>query len=160
VLTAQSRETSTASWESFRQGLRDLGWEEGRNLVTEARFADGIVMVEVGDPVATGFVTNLARPGGNVTGVSLMLLDLTQKRLALLREAVPRATRIAVIMNPDDPIIPMQCRAAEVAAGRLGVRLQRLDIRNADDLRRGVRGSSEGQGRSATSRAARRAWRQ
>jgi hypothetical protein len=136
VLTAQSRETSTASWESFRQGLRDLGWEEGRNLVTEARFAAGIVMVEVGDPVATGFVTNLARPGGNVTGVSLMLLDLTQKRLALLKEAVPRATRIAVIMNPDDPIIPMQCRAAEVAAGRLGVRLQRLDIRNADDLRR------------------------
>jgi putative ABC transport system substrate-binding protein len=93
-------------------------------------------MVEVGDPVATGFVTNLARPSGNVTGISLMLLDLTQKRLALLKEAVPRATRIAVIMNPDDPIIPMQWREAEVAAGRLGVHLQRLDIRNADDLRR------------------------
>jgi len=175
LLTAQSRETSTASWDSFRQGLRDLGWEDGRNIVIEARFADGkfdrlpalaeellnlkvslivaanspgaraaisatktvpIVMVEVGDPVATGFVTNLARPGGNVTGISLMLLDLTQKRLALLKEAVPRATRIAVIMNPDDPIIPMQWREAEVAAGRLGVRLQRLDIRNAGDLRR------------------------
>jgi putative ABC transport system substrate-binding protein len=175
VLTAQSRETSIASWESFRQGLRDLGWEDGRNIVIEARFADGkfdrlpalaeellnlkvslivaanspgvhaaisatktvpIVMVEVGDPVATGFVTNLARPGGNVTGISLNLLDLTQKRLAFLKEAVPRATRIAVIMNPDDPIIPMQWREAEVAAGRLGVRLQRLDIRNADDLRR------------------------
>ena len=175
LLTAQSRETSTASWDSFRQGLRDLGWEDGRNIVIEARFADGkfdrlpalaeellnlkvslivaanspgaraaisatktvpIVMVEVGDPVATGFVTNLARPGGNVTGISLMLLDLTQKRLALLKEAVPRATRIAVIMNPDDPIIPMQWREAEVAAGRLRVRLQRLDIRNADDLRR------------------------
>jgi putative tryptophan/tyrosine transport system substrate-binding protein len=126
VLTAQSRETSTASWESFRQGLRDLGWEEGRNLVIEARFADGkfdrlpafaeellklnvslivavnspgaraaiaatktvpIVMVEVGDPLATGFVTNLARPGGNVTGVSLNLVELTQKRLALLKES-------------------------------------------------------------------------
>ena len=175
VLTAQSRGTSTASWESFREGLRDLGWEDGRNLVIVERFTDGdfdrlavaadelvklnvalivtanspgaraaisatktvpIVMVEVGDPVATGFVTNLARPGGNVTGISLMLLDLTQKRLALLKEAVPRATRIAVIMNPDDPIIPMQWREAEVAAGRLGVRLQRLDIRNADDLRR------------------------
>ena len=175
VLTAQSRETSIASWESFRQGLRDLGWEDGRNIVIEARFADGkfdrlpalaeellnlkvslivaanspgahaaisatktvpIIMVEVGDPVATGFVTNLARPGANVTGVSLNLLELTQKRLALLKEAVPRATRIAVIMNPDDPIIPMQWREAEVAAGRLRVRLQRLDIRNADDLRR------------------------
>ena len=119
-----------------------------------------IVMVEVGDPIATGFVTNLARPGGNVTGVSLMLLDLTQKRLALLNEAVPRATRIAVIMNPDDPIIPMQWREAEVAAGRLGVHLQRLDIRNAGRPSARVRGSSEGQGRSATSRAARRAWRQ
>ena len=175
VLTAQSRETSTTSWESFRQGLRDLGWENGRNIIIEERFTDGnfdrlpgaaqelltlkvvlivtanspgaraaisatktvpIVMVEVGDPVATGFVTNLARPGGNVTGVSLMLLDLTQKRLALLKEAVPKATRIAVIMNPDDPIIPMQWREAEAAAGRLGVRLQRLDIRNVDDLRR------------------------
>jgi putative ABC transport system substrate-binding protein len=175
VLTAQSRKTSIDSWESFRQGLRDLGWEEGRNIVIEARFADGkfdqlpalaeellnlkaslivaanspgvhaaisatktvpIVMVEVGDPIATGFVTNLARPGGNVTDISLMLLDLTQKRLAFLKEAVPRSTRIAVIMNPDDPIIPMQWREAEIAAGRLGVRLQRLDIRNADDLRR------------------------
>jgi len=175
VLTAQSRATSTASWESFREGLRDLGWEDGRNLVIVERFTDGdfdrlavaadelvklnvalivtanspgaraaisatktvpIVMVEVGDPVATGFVTNLARPGGNVTGISLMLLDLTQKRLAILKEAVPRATRIAVIMNPDDPIIPMQWREAGIAAGRLGVRLQRLDIRNVDDLRR------------------------
>jgi len=162
VLTAQSRETSTASWESFRQGLRDLGWEDGRNIVIEARFADGkfdllpalaeelltlnvalivaanspgaraaisatktvpIVMVEVGDPVATGFVTNLARPGGNVTGVSNIAKDLTQKRLALLKEAVPRALRTAVIMNPDDPIIPMQWREAEVAAGRLGIQL-------------------------------------
>jgi len=175
VLSPQSREVSVAVWDSFRQGLHDLGWEDGRNIVIEARFADGkfdrlpalaeellnlkvslivaanspgaraaisatktvpIVMVEVGDPVATGFVTNLARPGGNVTGISLMLLELTQKRLALLKEAVPRATRIAVIMNPDDPIIPMQWREAEVAAGRLRVRLQRLDIRNADDLRR------------------------
>jgi len=183
VLTAQSRETSTASWESFRQGLRDLGWEEGRNLVIEARFADGkldrlpafadellhlnvslivaanspgasaavsatkivpIVMVEVGDPVATGFVTNLARPGGNVTGVSLNLLELTQKRLAIMKDAVPRATRIAVIMNPDDPIIPMQWREAQVAAGRLGVRLQRLDIRNADDLRRAFEAAVKG----------------
>src|SRR5262245_12786841 len=175
ILTAQSRETSTASWDSFRQGLRELGWEEGKNLVVEARFANGdfdrlpalaeellnlkvnlivavnspgaraaisatktvpIVLAEVGDPVATGFVTNLARPGGNVTGISVNLLDLTQKRLAIPKEAVPRAKRIAVIMNPDDPIIPMQWREAEAAAGRLSVRLQRLDIRNVGDLRR------------------------
>ena len=175
VLTAQSRETSVVSWESFRQGLRDLGWEDGRNMIIESRFANGnfdrlpalaeellslkvslivavnspgaraaisatktvpIVMAEVGDPLATGFVTNLARPGGNVTGISLNLVELTQKRLAILKEAVPRAKRIAVIMNPDDPVIPMQWREAEAAAGRLGVRLQRLDIRNVGDLRR------------------------
>jgi putative ABC transport system substrate-binding protein len=183
VLTAQSRGTSTASWESFRQGLRDLGWENGRNLVIEERFTDGnfdrlpifaeellklnvalivaanspgaraaisatktvpIVMVEVGDPVATGFVTNLARPGGNVTGVSNIAKDLTQKRLALLKEAVPRASRVAVIMNPDDPIIPMQWRDAEAAAGRLGVQLLRLEIRNAEDLRRAFEAAVKG----------------
>src|SRR5437899_12191436 len=84
-----------------------------------------------------------------------MLLELTQKRLAILKEAVPRATRIAVIMNPDDPIIPMQWREAEAAAGPLGVRLQRLDVRPSACIRR----SSEGQGRRrpATCRPARRA---
>jgi len=175
ILSPQSRETTAAALASFRQGLRDLGWEEGRNIVIEVRFADGklerlrglaeellnlnvslivsqnspgtsaaiaatktvpIVMVEVGDPVATGFVTNLALPGGNVTGLTNMARDLTQKRLALLKEAVPGATRIAVIMDPGDPIVPAQWREAQSAADRLGVRLQRLEVRNADDLRR------------------------
>jgi ABC-type uncharacterized transport system substrate-binding protein len=175
ILSPQSRETTKTALASFRHGLRDLGWEEGRNIVIEVRFADGklerlrglaeellnlnvslivsqnspgtsaaiaapktvpIVMVEVGDPVATGFVTNLALPGGNVTGLTNMARDLTQKRLALLKEAVPGATRIAVIMDPGDPIVPAQWREAQSAADRLGVRLQRLEVRNADDLRR------------------------
>lgn len=175
VLSPYSRETSVAVRASFRQGLRDLGWEDGRNIVIEVRFADGklerlrdlseellklnvslivaqsspgaraaiaatktvpIVFVEVGDPVATGFVTNLARPGGNVTGLTNMARDLTQKRLQFLKEAVPSAHRIAVIMDPDDPIIPPQWREAQSAADRLGVQLQRLEMRNADDLRR------------------------
>ncbi len=175
VLSPQSRESSMAVWASFRQELHDLGWEDGRNIVIEFRFADGkferlhglaeellnlnvslivsantpgtraamdvtktvpIVMVEVADPVATGFVTNLAHPGGNVTGLSNMARELTQKRLQLLKEAVPRAARIGVIMNPDDPIIPPQWREAESAARRLGVQLHRLEVRNADDLRR------------------------
>jgi putative ABC transport system substrate-binding protein len=160
---------------AFRQGLHDLGWEEGRNIVVEFRFADGkmerlhdlatellklnvelivaqntlgvraaidatkavpIVMVEVGDPVATGFVTKLAHPGGNLTGLTNMAHDLTRKRLQLLKEAVPSATRIAVIMNPSDPIVPPQWRDAQSAAERLGVQLQRLEMRNAEDLRR------------------------
>ncbi len=175
VLSPQSREVSVAVWDSFRQGLRDLGWEDGRNIVIEVRFADGklerlhglaeellnlnvslivavnspgvraaiaatktvpIIMVEVGDPVATGFVTNLARPGGNVTGLTNMARDLTQKRLALLKEAVPNATRIAVMMDPGDPIVPAQWREAQAAAERLGVQLQRLEVRSADELRR------------------------
>jgi ABC-type uncharacterized transport system substrate-binding protein len=175
VLSPQSPATSQASLTAFRQGLHDLGWEEGRNIVVEFRFADGkmerlhdlatellklnvelivaqntlgvraaidatkavpIVMVEVGDPVATGFVTKLAHPGGNLTGLTNMAHDLTRKRLQLLKEAVPSATRIAVIMNPSDPIVPPQWRDAQSAAERLGVQLQRLEMRNAEDLRR------------------------
>ncbi len=175
VLSSQSRETSLAAWAAFRQGLRELGWDEGRNIVVEMRFADGkldrlsrlaqellglnvslivaqntpaaraaiaatrtvpIVMVEVGDPVATGFVTNLARPGGNVTGLTNMARDLTQKRLQVLKEAVPSATRIAVIMDPNDPVVAPQWRDAQSGAERLGIHLQRLEVRNADDLRR------------------------
>ena len=175
VLSSQSRETSVGAWTAFRQGLHKLGWDEGRNIVVEVRFADGkldrlsrlaqellnlnvslivaqntpaaraaiaatttvpIVMVEVGDPVATGFVTNLARPGGNVTGLTNMARDLTQKRLQILKEAVPSATRIAVIMDPNDPVVPPQWRDAQSAAERLGIHLQRLEMRNADDLRR------------------------
>ncbi len=183
VLAPVSRETSTAVWASFRQGLRDLGWEDGRNIVIEVRFADGkldrlrglaeellhlkvslivaanspgasaaiaatktvpIVMVEVGDPLATGFVTNLARPSGNVTGLMTMARDLTQKRLQLLKEAVPSIARIAVIMDPGDPIVPPQWREAESAAVRLGVQLLRLEVRNTDDLRRAFQAAADG----------------
>ena len=174
VLSPQSVEASRAAWESFRLGLRELGWEDGRNIAVEARFADGkldrlralaeellamnvalivaanssgiraataatktvpIVMVEVGDPVATGFVSNLSRPGGNVTGVSNMNRDVTQKRLELLVQAVPGAERVAVIMDPGDPIIAPQWREAETASERLGVQLHRLEVRNLGDLR-------------------------
>src|SRR6185295_3916420 len=95
-----------------------------------------IVMVDVGDPVGTRLVTNLARPGGNVTGVSNMVLGLTQKRLAILKEAIPGATRIAMLSHPDNLIAPPQWRDAEAAARQLGLRLQRLEIRSRDDLRR------------------------
>jgi putative ABC transport system substrate-binding protein len=79
-----------------------------------------------------------------VTGVANMARDLTQKRLELLKEAVPRASRIAVIMNPDDPIIAPQWREVEVAAGRLGVKLRRLEVRSAYDLRRAFQTAVDG----------------
>ena len=93
-----------------------------------------IVMGIVGDPIASGFVTNLARPGGNVTGVSNNARDLAAKRLSLLKEAAPQATRIAAFMNPDDPIALLDVREAETAAAALGVELRRFAIRGVSDL--------------------------
>ena len=127
---------------AFRQGLRDAGYAEGRDVVIEWRSANGdydripelaadlvqrkvdvivvestvaaravkratstisIVMAIVADPVGSGLVASLAHPGGNVTGLSLMTSDLSTKRLQLLKEAIPRLTRVAVLWNPDTP---------------------------------------------------------
>ena len=125
--------------QQLRQGLRDAGYAEGRDLVIEWRSANGdysrapglaadlvrskvevivventpaallakratstipIVMTLVADPVGSGLVANLAHPGGNVTGLSSMTAELSAKRLELLKEAIPRATRVAVLWNP------------------------------------------------------------
>lgn len=93
-----------------------------------------IVMGIVGNPVATGFVDNLARPGGNVTGVSNMSGDLASKRLELLKEAVPGIRRVAVMFNPDDPITPPQLRETENAARRLPVDVRLFAVRNQEML--------------------------
>lgn len=93
-----------------------------------------IVMVEVGDPVATGFVSNLARPEGNVTGVSNLCGELAAKRLSLLREAVPTARRIAVMLNPDDPITTPQVKDAERAAPSLGIEVRFFPVRATAEL--------------------------
>jgi putative ABC transport system substrate-binding protein len=93
-----------------------------------------IVMVSVGDPVATGFVSNLARPGGNVTGVTNMVAELAPKRLALLKEAVPAAKRIAVMFNPQDPITEPQVRDAQRAAPEVRVEIRLFPIRQQGDL--------------------------
>jgi putative tryptophan/tyrosine transport system substrate-binding protein len=159
---------------AFRQGMRKLGYVEGRNLTLMARFAEGklerfpvlaeelvraspdvlvvattvgtraaraatatvpIVFVQVGDPVGVGLVPNLARPGGNVTGVTNMAVELTGKRLELLKEMVPTASRVAVLLNPDVPIAAAQMRNAEAAARTLGVQLQPvLTVRDAGTL--------------------------
>jgi putative ABC transport system substrate-binding protein len=175
VLGGTSREWQQATLEVLRQRLRELGWEEGRNLAIEERFADGdvarltalseelvqrkveiivaatsaatraamratkiipIVMVDVGDPLASKFVASLARPGGNVTGTTNMAVGLTQKRLGILKETLPGARRIAMILHPDNLIGPPLWRDAQTGARRLGLRLQRLEIRTRDDLRR------------------------
>jgi len=157
----------------FRQGLRDLGYVEGRNVVIECRSAPGkadrypdlvaelvrlkvdlllatgtimtlaakqatttvpIVMVYVTDPVASGIVTNLARPGANVTGLSMLAAEMVQKNLELLKEAVPSISRVTVLIDSSNPghTLPDQQMAA--AAKILGVRPQRVELRTSADL--------------------------
>jgi putative ABC transport system substrate-binding protein len=92
-------------------------------------------MAAVGDPVATGFVASLARPGGNITGISNMLPDLVGKRLELLKEVLPTVSRVALLGNPANPANASLERQAQDAARTLGVRLQPLwarDLREID----------------------------
>jgi putative ABC transport system substrate-binding protein len=93
-----------------------------------------IVMIPLGDPVATGLVTSLARPGGNVTGQTFMASGLAAKRLEVLKEAVPRLSRVLVLSYLVDPIAAPQVRELESAARSLGVKLLVQDIRTGDDL--------------------------
>jgi len=89
-----------------------------------------IVMGILGDPVATGLVKNLARPGGNLTGVSNYGGELAEKRLALLKETVPGARRVAAFHNPDDPITVRQIRDVDAARPKVGLEVQHFAARN------------------------------
>jgi putative tryptophan/tyrosine transport system substrate-binding protein len=156
---------------AFRQGLRELGYLEGQNIVTEYRYAEGrperlralaselvavkpdvifalggdvapfvraatstipIVMVVSLDPVQTGLVASLARPGGNITGVTFVSSDLAAKRLQFLREMAPNLERVAVIWNPDH--IDPEYRETQAAAKELGIQIQSLEVRSRDDF--------------------------
>jgi len=169
---------STAALEAnlvgpFREGLRELGYVEGRNILIEYRWAEGknerlpaliaelialkvdvivtagtpaalavkkattsipLVMAAVGDPVGVGLVASLARPGGNVTGLSAIAPELEGKRLELLREVVPRLSHIAVLWNPDNPFQPGSLKEARAAAQVLGIKVQLLGVRTAEDF--------------------------
>jgi putative ABC transport system substrate-binding protein len=93
-----------------------------------------IVMIALGDPVGTGLVDSLAQPGGNITGLSLMVPEAAAKRLGLLKEAVPGIARVLVLSYLEDPIAPLQVKALRDAAPSLGVTLQIRDVRTGDDL--------------------------
>jgi putative ABC transport system substrate-binding protein len=153
--------------EAFRQGLRELGYVEGKNIVIEWRYAEGkldrlpalaaelvrfkvdvivttgptttrpakeatstipIVMTQDTDPVGNGFVASLARPGGNITGLSSLAPELSGKRLELLKEIVPRLSRVAILWTSTTPGSAQALREMERAAGELGVKLQSSDI--------------------------------
>jgi putative ABC transport system substrate-binding protein len=93
-----------------------------------------IVMLALADPVAAGLVDSVARPGANVTGSSMMVSELSAKRLALLKEAAPKISRVLVLTYSADPIAALQVRALKEAAPLLGITLQVQDIQTADDL--------------------------
>jgi putative ABC transport system substrate-binding protein len=169
-------------WEAFRQGLRELGYVEGKNItlvfpsaeVKPERLPDlaaelvslkvdvivaaGTVAVQaareatktipvvtpiITDPVEAGFVASLARPGANITGLTLISVQLSGKRLELLREVVARISRVAVLSNPAALNSQLQMRETEVAARALGVQLQPLDVRNPDDFDRVFRAATK-----------------
>jgi putative ABC transport system substrate-binding protein len=159
--------------EAFQQGLRDLGYAEGQNIVIVYRFAQGnvnrlpdlaaelvhlkvdvivaattpaaqaaksaagpipVVFAAVADPVASGLVRSLAQPGGNVTGLSVIGTDLSGKRLELLKEVVPRASRLAVLWDPGGPAGALLLRETEAGARSLGLEVQRVEARGPDDF--------------------------
>ena len=167
---------ASAFADAFRQGLRGLGYVEGRNILLEERWADGtsdrlpalaaelvrlnvdvivtastpavqaaqqatktvpIVMTLVSDPVAAGVVASLARPGGNVTGLSLMHPELSGKRLALLKEVIPKLSRVAVFWSSSTGSYRLVLSETETAARALGVQLQPVEVRGPTDVDRG-----------------------
>jgi putative ABC transport system substrate-binding protein len=93
-----------------------------------------IVMSLVNDPVGSGLVASLARPGGNVTGLTIMSPDLVGKQLELLKEVVPKMSRVALLRHPDNPASAAQLREAEAAAQALGLRLQTLEARSPQEI--------------------------
>jgi putative ABC transport system substrate-binding protein len=174
-LTAYSSRADSRLFESFRQGMRGLGYEEGRNIAYETRWAEGrferlpslaaelvglkldvmlvsttpaalaakkatktipIVMTSVGDPVGTGLVDSLARPGENITGNTTIIGEMSGKRLELLKQIVPRLSRVAVLGHPGDPIFAVQMRHAEAVARSLKVEVFPVEIRAISELDR------------------------
>jgi putative tryptophan/tyrosine transport system substrate-binding protein len=93
-----------------------------------------IVMETLGDAVSAGLVSNLARPGGNVTGTSGFAPELSGKQLELIREMVPRASRVALLANSDNAATPVVLRATETAAARLAIRLEAVKVRKPSEL--------------------------
>jgi putative tryptophan/tyrosine transport system substrate-binding protein len=104
------------------------------HLLKKATSTVPIVMVALGDPLGTGIVDNLAKPSGNITGMSLIVPELAVKRLELLKELVPAITRVLVLSYLADPIAPLQVKAMEAAAPALSLSLQVHDIRTGDDI--------------------------
>jgi putative ABC transport system substrate-binding protein len=173
----------SARIEAFRQGLRELGYVEGKNIVIEWRSAEEkldrlpalaaelvrlkvdiivtsgpiptraakeatpttpIVMAFDNDPIGNGFVASLARPGGNITGLSTLAPEISGKQLELLKETVPKLSRVAVFGTSTMPGHAQVLKEVELAAGALKVKLQNLDVLDPKDIETAFRAASKG----------------
>jgi putative ABC transport system substrate-binding protein len=184
-LATVSASTISDRVEAFRQGLRELGYVEGKNIVIEWRYAEGeadrlpppdlaaelvrlkvdvivtvgplvtraakqgtstipIVMGQDTDPVGNGFVASLARPGGNITGLSTLAPEISGKQLELLKEIIPKLSRVAVLGTSSRPGNAQSLRELELAAGTFGVRLQYLDVPSSKDIETAFRAAGKG----------------
>ena len=115
----------------------DVVVTSGTAVVVAAKQATSdipIVFAAAGDPVGTGLVASLARPGGNVTGLSLQLTDLAAKRLVLLREVIPGLGRLAILANVGGPAVMLDMREVEAAARTLRLEVIKLEIRQGEDI--------------------------
>ena len=159
--------------DALRTGLRQLGYEEGKNIVIHYRWAEGrfdrlpefaaelvklnvevivthttpgsraakqatstipIVVAAVVDPVDAGLVASLARPGGNLTGLTFFFAELCAKRVELIKEAIPTLTRLAVFVDPANPSHPLAVAAMQGTASALGVKLVPIEVKARDDI--------------------------
>ena len=159
--------------DALRTGLRQLGYEEGKNIVIHYRWAEGrydrlhelaaelvkldidvlvthstpgaraakqatsiipIVMTAVGDPIDAGLVPSLARPGGNLTGLTFFFAEICAKRVELIKEAIPTLTRLAVLLNPANPSAAIAVSHMQRTAGALGVELMPMEVKSRDDI--------------------------
>jgi putative ABC transport system substrate-binding protein len=181
-LTVSPLSANVVRVEAFRQGLRELGYVEGKNIVIEWRSGEGkleregelvaealrlkvdvivtsgptmtraakqatvtipIVMTFDSDPVGNGFIASLARPGGNITGLSALSPELSGKQLELMKEIVPKLSRVAVLGNSNEPANPKTLKEIELAAEALGVQVQPLDVRGPKDIETAFRAATK-----------------
>ena len=182
-LSATSLSIISSRIEAFRQGLRELGYVEGKNIVIEWRSTEGkadllpalaaelvhlkvdiivaagssatraakeatttipIVMTQDTDPIGTGVVASLARPGGNITGLSTLAPEVSGKRLELLKEIIPKLSRVAVLGTSTRPGNAQSLKEVELAAGAFKVQVQYLDILDVKDIETAFRAATKG----------------
>jgi putative ABC transport system substrate-binding protein len=175
VLISGSRAIAKPRVEAFQQGLRELGYIEGKNILFEYRYAEGklepvpeftaelvslnvdilvvdtsfateaaknttntipVVFTTANNPVGDGQVASLARPGGNLTGFTILALDLNGKRLELLKEAFPKVTHVGFLTRMGPKTVEQRFKEADTDAKRLGLRLQLLSAKGPEDLER------------------------